>query len=248
MTTDCSCPAKSEWQRIVGEGFVDSAMADLANHLDRCSACQATVESLLDSESTALVIAEELRQTLPPTSPACRQTLEGLKSMNPGRPFLSRGAMSDSEAELASPGASVFCPHCLERVHMEEAVGASPRRCPACGRAVGAAGQREVALPDYAMNAGKDSRPEVKEIQEYVHGLERRARREPQGKAISAPRFSREPPRGLVAARLRPGAAWKGFHRVRGTDVVPGQRDLSCLYSDTLRGDVPCLLEQELVV
>ena len=89
-------------------------------------------------------------------------------------------------------------PHCLERVHMERAVGASPKRCPACGRAVGLAGQREVASPDYAMNAGKESRPEAKEIQEYVHGLERRARRDRKVKPYQRRAF----PVNLVAGML----------------------------------------------
>lgn len=177
MKPKTPCPPKSVWQHIVGAGFEGYALGELGPHLDRCQACQATVESLMDRERTCRAIAAELRQELPPTAPACRHRVAFLQQSEPTGPIKPEQDPPDPGTDNRLPGERVYCPHCLELVLMVEAVGCAPARCPHCQRAVDAVGE-DATLPDYEVDPHADDQPMKRDIRAYVQNLEERARAE----------------------------------------------------------------------
>ena len=181
MNPPHSCPPQAEWERIVGEGFADFSSGDLSAHLERCPACQAAVESLISGEHAWVAIATELRQDLPPASVVCQKTLEGLKQQEPSASFLPAESTSSSEAGDDEPSRRVYCPHCLEMVHLAESLDGGSLRCPLCWRTVDATGQ-EATLANYQVDTQAECTV-AREVQAYVHSLEKRARKERKEKA-----------------------------------------------------------------
>src|SRR5438132_256655 len=86
MMTRETCPAPSVWRRVVDEGFAETSVDDLGEHLDGCPTCQAAVESLMRGKNAWLAIAAILRQELPPASPVCEKKLEFIKESDPPSP------------------------------------------------------------------------------------------------------------------------------------------------------------------
>src|SRR5262245_59950559 len=164
------CPPRSVWQQFVNDGFVDSSRGELSSHLDGCTDCQATVERLMGRELAYVAISAELRQELPPPSAVCQRMLAKLQEQEPTGPIASGESVPDDPL-----GKRVYCPHCLELVHMQEAVGCEPMRCPLCWRAVGV---DEEAPADYEVNSREDNRPVAAEVRDYVQSVEARARLE----------------------------------------------------------------------
>jgi hypothetical protein len=173
MSSQQACPPKSVWQHIVSAGFADVPLGDLGAHLDGCPACQAAVEGLMGRERTSVTIAAALRQELPPASPVCQRMLDELQEQEPSGPITS----GEAEPQSDTHGKSVCCPHCLEWVHMQEAVGCEPMRCPNCWRAPGEVDGQD-AVKDYEVTAQEEAGTEPTEVQKYVQSLEDRARRE----------------------------------------------------------------------
>jgi hypothetical protein len=198
MTSTPSCPPRSVWLRIVEEGFAESAMGDLGAHLDGCSVCQAAVESLTAGVRSYRAISAELRQELPPAPPVCQRILEDLKE-NPAWPVRPGALTAGSQADEETSAKLVFCPHCLEMVRLEGAIGCSPARCPLCWRAVEAIGG-EAALPDYEVSKRLEDQPNPKEIQEYVVSLEKRARKDLAQEPYRRGRFPVEFVAGVILA------------------------------------------------
>jgi hypothetical protein len=83
----------------------------------------------------------------------------------------------------------IVCPHCLEHVDVPAVSDDSVVCCPACMGLLGAAGQDELTLMEYEVSNPHENPHKSEGIQEYVHYLEKRARKEKKEEPYERRRF-----------------------------------------------------------
>ena len=92
----------------------------------------------------------------------------------------------------------IVCPHCLENVDVPEPSGDAIACCPSCMGLLGPAGEEELALMEYDASHAEHNPATSADIKEYVHYLERRARKEKKEEPPDRRRFPVELTAALV--------------------------------------------------
>ena len=114
------------WKRFLAESLSGNVRANLAQHLDTCARCQATVDRLCKGSATWLEVAKRWRQGPPGPSPATPDNRtdksEKPSVLNPV-PHQGRPAMI-----------AYACPRCSTILRAQQDQAGSKHDCPSCGQ------------------------------------------------------------------------------------------------------------------
>lgn len=122
-----TCPPSSELERLFLGGLSDAEADALEQHVLGCAACRQTLEQLLGAKDSlaAALVATGASQTSVSASPAVRDLVKKLKSLQPRsvRPTPRGNGM-----------VTISCASCQKKLSVKEALVGKKIKCPGCGQ------------------------------------------------------------------------------------------------------------------